>query len=93
MRTIIEKESLELTSDPCSQEVIPEKKGIISFLPCQTVYFDLSWVILVRKEFVHWTDEVKMIIENVIVDLTSDPCSQVVFEKGIKFYFLHHLFW
>ncbi|KAM5571786.1 hypothetical protein ABKV19_012063 [Rosa sericea] len=77
----IGKESVDLTSDPCSQEVIPERKGIMSFSHCPNVYFDLYYVILFTEEFVHGTDKAGTIIENVIVDLTSDQCSQEVIEK------------
>ena len=40
---MIEKESVELTSHPCSQEVIPESNGIISFLYHLKVYFEVSY--------------------------------------------------
>lgn len=76
---ITEKEFKEFSSDPCSQEVIPESKGIKSFLD---VYFKISYVNLFKKKIVCGTDEATRAIENVIVDLNSDECSKQVIEKG-----------
>ncbi|KAL6177575.1 hypothetical protein ACLB2K_049101 [Fragaria x ananassa] len=78
---VIEIEPLELTSHPCSKEVIPESNDDAMIItekefkefssdPCS------QEVIPERKD-----EEATRAIENVIVDLTSDECSKQVIEK------------
>nr|XP_011464210.1 PREDICTED: uncharacterized protein LOC101297645 isoform X3 [Fragaria vesca subsp. vesca] len=77
---VIEIEPLELTSHPCSKEVIPESND--------------DAMIITEKEFKEFSsdpcsqeviperkDETTRAIENVIVDLTSDECRKQVIEK------------